>query len=339
MPSRLQKATWTSSDPEPRASLATLAERLSECTLDRTSSARELVLETTAVLRTWVHERPLGWPSAEATRELDQGLADWARDHRWRGTAARWLATLEAACALARGPEGPREVLSEELGLWLENEPGETSWSGAPLDPGPRLADRVATATYAVHRDGSGRGLARGETVLVLGGTETVALALERAHGEGLEPRALTGQGGPCADGLRLARRLRDTGVAVTVTWDAALVSRVDEVDRIWLGTEAADETRFLAPVGSEPLLRRARELGVPAELLLETDQRMPRGMPLCTPDWCERDDWLLWDGAPSGVELNAEAYVAVPLALVRVLTHTHLAHPLPASDRTPIQA
>jgi hypothetical protein len=335
-----QKATWTSARSEAPASPLTLRERLSELAADRAAGASELVLETCAVLRAWVHERPLGWTWSEAARDLGEGLEAWSAEQGWRGAAARLSAALEAARELA--PHGPREVLSEELGLWLAGDEAHGRWSGRPLDPGRRLPDRAhreRAARHAVLRGGSADGLERGETLLALGATETVALALEHAHDEGRDPRVLTGQGGPCVDGLRLARRLCEAGVAVTVTWDAALPARVEDVDRIWLGTEASDGRRFLAPVGTEALLRRARELGVAAELLLEEDQRLPAGAPLRTPAWGERDEWLLWDGAPEGVELCSQAFAAVPLELVHVVA-ADTAHPRhPDLDRTPIQA
>ncbi|MCP3916697.1 MAG: hypothetical protein GY711_14170 [bacterium] len=341
MHSSQEKATWTSAEDEVQRPLGALRDRLSELALDRTSSSRELVLETCAVLRAWVHEQPLGWSWGEAVRELEEGLEVWAEGQGWRGTAARLLATLGAARRLDR--HGPREVLSEELGLWLHGEADARDWSGRPLDAGRRIPDRRPTAELAVRRGGITRGLARGETILVLGVSETVVLALEYARDEGLDPHVLTGQGGPCADGLRLARRLRAAGVAVTVGWDAGLVSQIDEADRIWLGTEATDGRRFLALVGTESLLRRAREVGVPAELLVETDQHLPAGVPLRAPAWCERDAWLLWDGAPAGVELRTQAFAAVPLELVHTVgaegpSTTGAAIPAP-DRRTSIQA
>ena len=324
MESSPPRPLWTSREDAPEPLPGALAERLEPHARDRATPVRELVLETCEVLRSWVRERPLEWSWAEAAEALDEGLAAWTRGQVWRGAAWRLAEVLHRARELEGQGLAPREVLNEELSLWLlGDEAGSEPWTGEPLDAGRRLADPALSAQHAVLGGGAPRSVgrvSRGETVLALGFSEALYLALERAWREGLDPCVLVGRGGACADGLRLARRLSEAGLSVRVAWDADLFSRVDEVDRIWIATEAADTQRLLAPVGTGTLLALARELEVPAEVLLTTDALLPGGAHVQPPEWGARDGWRLWDGAPAGVELLGQPFEPVPMHLVRAL-------------------
>ena len=135
----------------------------------------------------------------------------------------------------------------------------------------------------------------------------------------------------------------------------ASAPSRLLDSDRLLTEVVAAEAEATLGPAvlqrfgqfpyllkvlaAAEPLLRQARALDVPAELLLQDDQRLPPGVPLTAPSWGERDGWLLFDGAPTGVELRSQALGAVPLELVHVVGADSPAAALSELARTPIQA
>ena len=315
------RATWSSRRDDPEPPLGPLAGRLAPLAADRGTFVRELVLETCATLRTWVREQPLEWTWKEATPALDEGLAEWTRGQVWRGAAWRLAEVLHRARDLEAAGLAPRAVLNEELSLWLlGEEAGDELWSDEPLEDGRRLADPARSAQHAVLGGGAAARFGRGETVLALGFSEALALALERAWREGCEPRVLCGRGGACADGLRLARRLAASGLAVRVVWDAGTFARVGEVDRIWIATEATDAGQFLAPVGTTALLELARGIEVPAELVYTTDAVLPGGAVVQPPEWGERDGWRLWENAPQGVELESQPYEVTPLTRVRSL-------------------
>ena len=311
------KATWSSRETGSKTPLGTLSERMASFASDRVTPAPELAHESASHLLQWVFEQPLEWTWGQAQRALDEGLAAWTRDQAWRGPCARLLDVLSRARELEVEGLSPREVLAEELGLWVAwEEAGESVWSGAPLAAGRRLLDPAGVREHALHGRGAGQ-LGRGERILVVPPTDLIEPALEAAWKEGLEPSVITGEGGPHRDGLRLARRLAEAGVDVAVAYDAALVRQVDRVDRIWIGTEATDGHAFLAPLGTEALLERARALEVPAELFVTRGERLPISRELAPPAWGVRDQWMLWEHAPAGVEVLSQTHETVSLDLI----------------------
>jgi hypothetical protein len=342
MQSRPQKATWHSRNREPSARAGSLAERLAPLAGDRAHAAVVLVREAAAELAAWIQEQPLEWSWDQARAALDHGLARWSEEQGWRGPCARLLDVLARARAFEAQGIGPREVLIEELTLWGAGaEPGAGPWSGAPLAAGLRLVDRRAVAEHALPRRGAAK-LARGERILVLAPSDLIEPALEAAWKEGLEPRVVTGEGGPHRDGLRLARRLAGAGIAVEVTYDAALARQADRADRLWLGTEATDGRAFLAPNGAEALLVRARALELEVELFATRDERLPTTRELAPPPASSRDRWLLWEHAPAGVLVLSATHECVPLGLVRhVVTESGRIAPsrLAEETRWPVDA
>ena len=354
------KATWSSREHAtapsagPKDAAGSLQERLTALAADRVSSASALACETAAHVLQWVFERPLEWSWTEARRDLDAGLAAWADDQAWRGPCARLLDSLRRAREFAEQGLTPREVYAEELGYWTaSDEAGEAIWSGAPLAPGRRLLDPLAVREHALAGRGSFE-LARRERILVVPPAHWIQHALEAAWREGLEPRVVLGEGGPHREGLRLARGLAEAGLDVSVAYDAALVRQVDRVDRVWIGTEATDGRAFLAPAGTEAVLVRARALEIPVELFAARTERLPASQPLTEPCWGQRDQWMLWEHAPAGVEVLCQAHELVSLDLIgqvvsesgrhapgrlpEVLAGTAIRSPrIPAEPRSPI--
>ncbi len=308
MPAHRISFSWSTDARDERSSGSrSLAERLKPCALDRAAAAREAALEAARELAGWVGERPRGWGAAgqelaESGSELERGWEAWVEAQGWRGACARLVEAVRSAWAL-----GGRDALAEELSLWLagRDDLGRT-WSGAPLAPGERLPGPETVVPHAL------RDLERGDHVLVLGRSEAVLAALGAARRAGLEPRATVVAGAPDHSGKRVARHLVNQGLAVRLVWDAAALGAVSEVDRVWLGTEAAGAGEFLGLVGSRLVAEEALRREVPVALLATDDAVVPGGE-LRLPAWGEDEAWTLWSQAPEGVELSSQPYERVP--------------------------
>ena len=250
-----------------------------------------------------------GWERLRT--ELTRELVTLTESQGWRGPFACWFDALDRtlAAGLAGEFQAPaREVLAEELGLWLGGHgAGTDEWNGEPLASGRRLPDR-ARCVEALLAD-----LQRGEVIAVHGWSETVQMALEEVHGRGLAPEIVLSEGGPDLGGRRMARHLANAGAKVRLVYDTALFGVLQRADRMWLGTEAIGAEAFLGRVGTRALAQEARRLGVPCAILTTSDKLMPAGE-LRTPNWCEQATWLLWEHAPEGVRLDSQAFEAVPL-------------------------
>lgn len=303
-----------------------LGQRIRPLVLDRASSSDALVREIAALVLEWL---------GAAGEDLDRGF-DWANLHRvwtsemdafresqgWRAPVAHFLETIDALPRFARDARldaAPRDVLAEELGLWLGGlelaaraGAHAPTWSGVPLDPGVRMPERALCANAIASE------FEHGETVCIHGYSSTTLAVLSLLAQRGLEPRVVLSEGAPDLSGRRMAKELLPLGVRVRLTYDAGLASELKQVDRVWIGTEAIGPEGLLARVGTSLLFQEARRLEVPTAVLATADKWMPRGE-LCFPQWCEKDPWLLWEGAPEGVDLASQAFERLPLALVDV--------------------
>ncbi len=291
-----------------------LEERLSESAHDRAAGAVDTALEAAGALREWVSERPREWEFEQAGRELEEGWREWIRHQGWRGSCAILVDALRRAFqhAVMRAHQGgPRALLLEELAAWLSPDRGGTErWNGAPLAPGPRFSPKEDVAPQALET------LSRGEWILVHGHSPTVLAALVQARQNGLFPRVLLGEGGPDQGGKRMARELAKHGIGVRLTWDAAVLSAVDEADRVWVGTEAIGAGCFLGLAGTGLLLEEAARLEVPAAVLCTGDDLVPGGEARL-PAWGDDETWNLWTRVPDGVELASQPYETVNADLV----------------------
>ncbi len=281
----------------PPADARSLAERLESVAADRTGCADEVVRDAAREAALWLRPRVAQESSRAAlAAELRRGLVAWEAAHAWRAPCARFLgrltARLEASSATAAA-----------LHAFLEEEARAAA------------SERRSIVPFAL------RSLARGERVLVVGYSETVALAIEEAARAGLAPEVLVGEGRPELTGKRLARRLARRGLALRMTYDAALPGEVAGADRIWLGTDALDAHAFLGRVGDRVLFSVAREQGVPIELLATRDKLHPAGR-ADVPAWSEREPHLLWGDAPPGVALEARFLERLELELLDTWIH-----------------
>lgn len=296
-----------------------MAERLAALEEDRASCAASVVQEASRVLQGELLRTPEPWGWDDARTLVASGLAPLRAAHDWRGPVARWFAALDelVACGEAgRHGAPPRELLAEELGLWLGGAgAGESDWDGEPLTEGRRLPDRGRVAAHLADD------LEHGEVLLVHGFSRTVLDSLEEAQARGLAPEVVVTEGGSDLGGRRMARRLVTVGVRVRMVYDAALLAHVGRADRVLVGVEALGAHDLIARVGTGALLADARRREVPTLALMTSDKVTPRAE-CALPAWCAAADWLLWEHAPEGVHIDSQAFEEVPLALVdRFLT------------------
>jgi hypothetical protein len=291
------------------AGAAGLEQRMRGIARDRASTSRELVHEAARELADWLQGTPDVWDVSAAHRDLAAGLGELEATHAWRGPVALWLETLRATLALCeREGSCVRSTLAEELGLWLGGESGDDAgleWSGAPLDAGVRLAPRAA-CTAALLAD-----LGPREIIVVHGYSETVALALEEAGERGLAPHAVLSECAPDLGGRRMAQRLQPKGLQMTLIFDSALHMAAHRADRVWVGCEAIGAQAFLARRGTRGLLEEARRSEVSTAVVATSDKLMPRGE-LSLPTYCAGETWTLWEDAPEGVSVDAQAFEEV---------------------------
>lgn len=283
-----------------------LRARLDEVARDRASPARQIVQETSRILKEWLLE--FSQESGLDGPELEAELSPWVEEQAWRGPCALWLDSSRLAWgAAAEEAEGsadrsPRDALALEASAWCGEE-------GAEPGVDRRLPSRASLAALAA------ADLGRGEVILVTAWSETIALALETAWRRGKRPEVLIGEGLPGLDGRRMARRLARAGIPVTMAYDAALLGLVPRADRLWLSTEAIGAGAFLARRGTGNLLEECSRRDVPTRILATSDKLVPGGA-LRLPAWCDRETWLLWEDAPEGVRLESQCFESVSLEL-----------------------
>lgn len=297
-----------------------LSSALKPLVVDRASSADALVRELVELFMDWLadHGAELDWPALQRAWASD--IDAFRRSQGWRAPVAHFLDAIDRLPRYARNARldaAPRDVMAEELGLWVDGfdplpgfGPLPSAWDGTPLSSGCRMPDREACV----------RGLLAdfvpGEVLCVHGYSTTVLAVVSILHKRGLRPEVVLSEGVLDLAGRRMARELAPLGVPITLCYDVALVSKVAEVDRVWIGTEAIGPDSVLARIGTRELFEEARRREVPTFVLATADKWMPRGE-VSLPRWCEKEPWLLWENAPEGVELESQAFERVPLSLV----------------------
>ncbi|HPF13469.1 MAG TPA: hypothetical protein PLJ12_04315 [Planctomycetota bacterium] len=305
---------WRPGDPGGDMQLSLpLSQRWKELEEDRTSTAEEIVREASQILRDWL----VAVPTTDSHRlgallgaELDPLLVT----HGWRGPVALWWHTIDRAVGQAPASRIPlREVLIEEMGLWLggldvDREAGtEPRWIGEPLAAGLRLPRRDRCVEPLLPE------VQVGETLLIPAFSETVAQAIERLVAGSLRPSLILGEGGPSLGGRQMARRLEHTGCEMRLVYDAALPRHVAAVDRMWLGTEALGAGAMVAVQGVSNLIQEARRQQVPVAILATSDKLMPHAE-LKLPRWAETETYLLWDSPTDGLTVESQFFERVPL-------------------------
>lgn len=302
---------WRPGDPDGDMQLRQpLSGKLAPLLEDRTSTAEEIILEASEILCDWLKELPDGDAlqlGALLGTELDPLLAV----HGWRAPIQLWMRTMDMVVDRSTRYQSPlREVLIEELGLWLGGvDVCDTApdWNGAALASGRRLPNRASCVQALV------AGMEPGEIIAIPAFSETVALAVEHIAKAGLRPKLILGEGGPHLGGRLMARRLEHLGLEMRLIYDAAMPEKVSEADRLWMGTEAIGADALLATIGTGNVVRTARKNQVPCFVLATSDKLVPMG-DLRLPEWASKETYLLWEAPVPGLKVESQFYERLPL-------------------------
>ena len=87
--------------------------------------------------------------------------------------------------------------------------------------------------------------------------------------------KVICSEGRPVMEGLVMARRLTSNGVSVTVYTDAALMSKIIDVDAVWVGGDSLSHNGLVNKVGSRALAILAKAHNIPFISLMSSDKLM----------------------------------------------------------------
>ena len=129
-------------------------------------------------------------------------------------------------------------------------------------------------------------------------------------------------------EGLIMARKLRAAGVHVTLYTDAALMSRIIDVDAVWVGGDAYSQEGLVNKVGSRALAMLAKERRIPFISLMLSDKLLaPEMLPFL--GFLTQNPREIAADEAEGLDVVNEYYETIPANLVSyIFTEQGLASP-----------
>lgn len=110
--------------------------------------------------------------------------------------------------------------------------------------------------------------------------SSTVTRMIIESHKQfGLPEKVFCGEGRPVMEGLIMAKKLSAGGLDVTLFTDAALMSRIVEVDAVWVGGDSLSHHGLVNKTGSCALALLADKVKVPFISLMGTDKLLSTQM------------------------------------------------------------
>ena len=156
------------------------------------------------------------------------------------------------------------------------------------------------------------------DVVLTISASGTVEAALLKAHGAGLLRRVLCAESRPLNEGVELARRLAEAGVAVTLVADALAPSLVHEATLVLVGADTVSARGVVNKAGTYALALAAEAMARPFVVLAASDKLLPtRLTDLGALLGEERDDAELLPSPIAGVAVLNRPFDLTPLTLV----------------------
>ena len=168
-----------------------------------------------------------------------------------------------------------------------------------------------------------------GSTVATFSNSSTVASMIIACHKRfGWPQLVLCGEGRPMLEGLIMARRLKSEGVSATLYTDAALMSRVEIADVVWVGGDSLSREGLVNKVGSRALAILALMGSKPFMSFLTSDKLLAPGLMEYFRYAPHNPREIAADEA-DGLDIVNEYYENVPLELVTgVITEDGLRFP-----------
>lgn len=210
---------------------------------DRVSGASSLSRQLAALLAGEVERLGAGAGTELAALCQEIGRAHPGFGALWR-LLDRALRVADKAAMEGTRANGPVAEALRAFGADLEESERQAGQRGADL-----IEDGAQVATYS-------RSL-------------TVERALREAHGRGRRFRVLLSEGRPEREGAALAADLGAMGIPCLLASDGGLALLLGRASLLLLGADAVTPKGFLNKSGSYPLLLAARELNVPAYVLV----------------------------------------------------------------------
>ncbi len=173
------------------------------------------------------------------------------------------------------------------------------------------------------------RELPEAENLIAFSNSSTVAQIIIAAFNSfGWPQKVYCGEGRPVMEGLVLAHKLTAAGLNVTLFTDAALMSRISEIDAVWVGGDSLSRDGLVNKVGSRALAMLAQHQKKHFISLMSSDKLLPTDL---TPYFYSAPQNPREIGADDAETLNIhnEYYESIPIDLVSyIFTENGLALP-----------
>lgn len=268
-------------------------EWIDEIKEDRRSGAMELARKAAQGFHRWVEE----W-SGDALEQLQEEAHHWGRELiaaqpamvPLRQLANRILKGLEGAGDIPCGRE-----LASRAARDFELEMERAS---------RQVAERVAGLLWD------------GQVLLTHSYSSTLLASLRQAAQMGRKLRVICTESRPLCEGQRLAERLADTGLPVTLIADGAAFQLLPRADLILVGGDALTPAGLTNKIGTYGLALAARSLGLPFYALCGREKLWPLPLP-ASPEEQLREAEELWPHAPSTVQVLNFYFDQTPLELL----------------------
>jgi translation initiation factor 2B subunit (eIF-2B alpha/beta/delta family) len=119
-----------------------------------------------------------------------------------------------------------------------------------------------------------------GDTLLTFSNSSTTAQIITECRNRfGWPKKIICSEARPVNEGLVNAQRLASAGFEVTVYTDAALMSKVDEAEAVWIGGDSLSREGLVNKVGSKALAILAKHERIPFISIMGSDKLLSPGI------------------------------------------------------------
>lgn len=170
--------------------------------------------------------------------------------------------------------------------------------------------------------------------LLTFSNSSTTAQTIISCHNAGWNMHVFCGEGRPVMEGVLQAKKLHRAGVPVTLLTDAALMSRITEVQAVWVGGDSLSYEGLVNKVGSKALAMLAKRQSIPFISMMGLDKLLSSDLYPFLKFLPQNPREVTADDADDLVIIN-EYYERIPLDMVDyIFTQDGLDHPRDLLDR-----